>query len=224
MIRGAFRWLIVICLSFMIMPSMAFAADVPAWNDMDFYIQDHAGILSTEQKAELNRLGRQLNDATGAELAVLTLPSIGDEPVETFAVKALREYQLGKKNENNGALLVVTTIPNSDGNRHFELSTGYGLEGALPDGKVGRIMDEVAVPYLRNEQPDLAIMEAYKSYYNEIAAEYGWNGEVAQVNTIAGQGGDSGFGLPFTNHYYNHHLFAVPFHGRRTWRWRWPGR
>ncbi len=97
MMRGIFRWLLLICLSFMIMPAMAFAADVPAWNDMDYYIQDHAGILSAEQKAELNRLGKQLNDATGAELAVLTLPSIGDEPVETFAVKALREYELGKK-------------------------------------------------------------------------------------------------------------------------------
>ena len=58
------------------------------------------------------------------------------------------------------------------------------MEGALPDGKVGRIMDEVAVPYLTQEQPDMAIMEAYKSFYNEIAAEYGWDGAVAPVTTI----------------------------------------
>ena len=94
-------------------------------------------------------------------MAVLTIPSIGDEPVEQYAVDALRAYGLGKQGEDNGALLVVTTIPNSsDAYRHFELTVGYGLEGALPDGKVGRIMDEVAVPYLRNEQPDLAIMES----------------------------------------------------------------
>ncbi|WP_432360548.1 TPM domain-containing protein [Sporosarcina sp. UB5] len=195
MIRRSFRCILAVCLSMMIMPAMAFAADVPRWNAADYYIQDHANILSAEQKAELNRLGGQLNNATGAELAVLTITSIGDEPIESYAVKALREYKLGKKEEDNGALLVVTTIPNSDGNRHFELSVGYGLEGALPDGKVGRIMDEVSVPYLRNEQPDLAIMEAYKSYYNEIAAEYGWNGEVAEVNTLANQGG-SGIGIP----------------------------
>ncbi|WP_252504067.1 YgcG family protein [Sporosarcina sp. Marseille-Q4943] len=199
MIRRTFRCMIAVCLSVMIMPAMALAADVPPWNFSDYYIQDHAGILSAEQKVELNRLGRQLNAGTGAELAVLTLPTIGAEPVETFAVKALREYGLGKKGEDNGALLVVTTIPypeNSEKGRHFELTVGYGLEGALPDGKVGRIMDEVAVPYLRNEQPDMAIMNAYKSYYNEIAAEYGWNGEVAEVNTLAGQGGGSGIGIP----------------------------
>src|SRR5690606_3781941 len=167
--------MIAVCLIIMVMPAMAFAADVPAWNDMDYYIQDHANILSPEQKAELNRLGKQLNAGTGAELAVLTLPSIGDEPIEDFAVKAFRQYKLGKKDEQNGALLIVTTIPNSSKDRHFRLITGYGLEGALPDGKVGRIMDEVAVPYLQNEQPDMAIMNAYKSYYNEIAEEYGWN-------------------------------------------------
>ncbi|MFS0688736.1 TPM domain-containing protein [Sporosarcina sp. 179-K 8C2 HS] len=196
MIRTAFRCMIAVCLSFMIMPAMALAADVPPWNEMDYYIQDHSGILSAEQKAELNRLGGNLNGATSAELAVLILPSIGDEAVDTFAVKALREYKLGKKSENNGALLVVTTTPNSSGKRHFYLSTGYGLEGALPDGKIGRIMDEVSIPYLRNGQPDLAIMEGYKSFYNEIAAEYGWNGEVAEVNTLAGQGGGSGIGIP----------------------------
>ncbi|MCM3745345.1 TPM domain-containing protein [Sporosarcina luteola] len=196
MIRKVFRSMIAVCLSIMIMPAMALAADVPPWNPSDYYIQDHAGILSAEQKAELNRLGGQLNDATGAELAVLTLPSIGDEPIEDFAVKAFRDYQLGKKKEQNGALLIVTTIPNSDGNRHFRLIPGYGLEGALPDGKIGRIMDEVAVPYLQNEQPDMAIMNAYKSYFNEIAAEYGWNGEVAEVNTLAGQGGSAGIGIP----------------------------
>ncbi|WP_060206904.1 TPM domain-containing protein [Sporosarcina koreensis] len=195
MIRRTFRCMIAVCLSIMIMPAMALAADVPPWNAADYYIQDHANILSAEQKAELNRLGGQLNDATGAELAVLTLPSIGDEPVEMYALQALREYKLGKKGEDNGALLVVTTIPNSDDDRHFELSVGYGLEGALPDGKVGRIMDNVAVPYLQNEQPDMAIMNAYKSYYNEVAAEYGWDGETADVNTLAGQGG-SGIGIP----------------------------
>ena len=42
-------------------------------------------------------------------------------------------------------------------------------------------MDELAIPYLKQEQPDMAIMEAYKSFYNEIAAEYGWDGEVAPV-------------------------------------------
>ncbi|MBD7985893.1 TPM domain-containing protein, partial [Sporosarcina sp. Sa2YVA2] len=198
MIRKTFGFVAALCLFLSISPLATLAADVPRWNPSDYYIQDHASILSAEQTAELNRLGKQLNEATGAELAVLTLPSIGDEPIEDFAVKALRDYKLGKSEEDNGALLVVTTIPNSDGDRHFRLEVGYGLEGALPDGKIGRILDEVAIPYLKKgvERPDMAIVEAYKSYYNEIAAEYGWDGEVAEVNTLEGQSGGSGFGIP----------------------------
>lgn len=160
-------------------------------------IQDSANVLSAEQKAELEQYGIQLNNATTAEFAVLILPSIGDAPVEEYAVEKLREFKLGNKEKNNGALLVVTTEKNSDGKRHFELSVGYGLEGALPDGKVGRIMDEVAVPYLNKQQPDMAIMEVYKSFYNEIAAEYGWDGAVVPVTTINSESSDSGFGISF---------------------------
>ena len=200
MIGKIVRILSVLCLFVLTsFGAVTFAADVPAWNKADYYVQDYANVLSKEQKAELNRYGEQLNNATGAELAVLTLPTIGDEAIDSFAVKALREYKLGKSGENNGALLVVTTDQGKDGKgrREFFLTVGYGLEGALPDGKVGRIMDDVAIPYLQEEQPDLAIMEAYKSYYNEIAKEYGWDGEVAPVSTISSGAGDSGFGIPF---------------------------
>ena len=193
MIHKAVRLLATACL--IVFTSLNFAAlsadaAVPV-------IQDSANVLSADQAAELEQLGIQLFNATTAELAVLILPSIGDEPVEEYAVEKLREFQLGDSEKDNGALLVVTTEKNSDGNRHFYLSVGYGLEGALPDGKVGRIMDEVAVPYLNEQQPDLAIMEAYKSYYNEIAAEYGWDGAVAPVSTLSAGSSDSGFGVPF---------------------------
>ena len=193
MIRKAVRILMTACLIVFTSLNVAmFSADaaVPV-------VQDSANVLSAEQKAEIEQYGIQLNKATTAELAVLILPSIGDEPVEEYAVEKLREFKLGNKEKDNGALLVVTTEKNSDGNRHFELSVGYGLEGALPDGKVGRIMDDVAVPYLNKQQPDMAIMEAYKSYYNEIAAEYGWDGAVVPVTTLKSESSGWGAGIPF---------------------------
>ncbi len=193
MIRKAVRLFATACLVFLVsFNGAAFSADaaVPV-------IQDAANVLTAEQEAELEQYGIQLFNATTAELAVLVLPSIGDEPVEEYAVKKLREFKLGDSKKDNGALLVVTTEKNSDGKRHFYLSVGYGLEGALPDGKVGRIMDDVAVPYLNDQQPDMAIMEGYKAFYNEIAAEYGWDGAIAPVSTISSGSSDSGLGMPF---------------------------
>lgn len=197
MIRHILRSLTVACLVVILsFGGVTFAADVPA-PEGHIYIQDFANVLSASQKEELTQYGMQLDDATTAQLGVLIMPSIGDEAVDSFAVKALREYGLGTKEQNNGALLVVTTEPNSSGNRHFVLTTGYGLEGALPDGKVGRIIDEVAIPYLQQGQPDLAIVEAYKVFYNEIAIEYDWDGTIEAVSPPSNEGNSRGFGIPF---------------------------
>ncbi|WP_078817918.1 TPM domain-containing protein [Sporosarcina newyorkensis] len=149
-------------------------------------IVDDADVLSPQQEAELREYGIRLQGATKAEFAVRTVYSLDGVPVEEYAVKKLRELQLGDKSMDNGALLIVSTEKDEAAGikREFYLTTGYGLEGALPDGKVGRIIDEVAMPYLKANppQPDLAIMEAYKAFYNEIAAEYGLDGEELPVD------------------------------------------
>lgn len=82
------------------------------------------------------------------------------------------------------------------GENDFRLIVGYGLEGALPDGKIGRIIDEVSVPYLEAQEPDMAVMEAYKAFYNEIAKEYGLEGDELPVATLEGSGTDDGGGFP----------------------------
>ncbi|MFD1926936.1 TPM domain-containing protein [Sporosarcina siberiensis] len=191
---NSFLLSLIVVLSFF--TSVTFAAEVPKPKGSSIFIQDFANVLSEEQVKELTNYAFQLEDATTAQLVVLIMPNIGDEAVEEFSVKAYREYGLGTKEDNNGALLVVTTEENSDGNRHFYLQVGYGLEGALPDGKVGRIIDAVAIPYLKKEQPDLAIMEAYKTFFNEIAKEYNWDTAVAPV-TVVDPDDDTGFGIPF---------------------------
>ncbi|HLR10237.1 MAG TPA: TPM domain-containing protein [Sporosarcina sp.] len=168
---------LVMVLLLLIQPLAMKAAEVPK-PEGHIYIQDFAGVLTAEQHKELERYAMDLDDATTAQLGVLIMKSIGDDPIEEFAVKALREYQLGSEKLDNGALIVMTTEPNSDGTRHFYIATGYGLEGALPDGKVGRMIDEYAMPYLMDGEPAGAIMNSYRAVYNEIAKEYNWDGTV----------------------------------------------
>lgn len=196
MIRHILRSLTVACLVVILsFQGVTFAADVPAPKG-HIYIQDFANVLSASQKEELTQYAMQLDDATTAQLGVLILPSIGDEAIDSFSVKALREYGLGTKEKDNGALLVVTTEPNSSDNRHFFLTTGYGLEGVLPDGKVGRIIDEVAMPHLQQGQTDLAIVDTYKVFYNEIATEYGWDGTIESAPSYSNEANSRGFGIP----------------------------
>ncbi|KAB7705404.1 TPM domain-containing protein [Bacillus aerolatus] len=159
------------------LPALAATAPAPVG---DIYVQDFSGVLTSEQKAELIQLGRQLEDGTTAQIAVLTVPSTEGRPIEEYSNQAFRQYGLGSKRDNNGVLLVVTT-KGGKGERHFRVEVGYGLEGALPDGKVGRILDEYGYPYLENEAPAEAIMNTYKALYNETAAEYDWDGHAVEA-------------------------------------------
>jgi uncharacterized protein len=133
----------------------------------NIYVQDHAGILSSQDKKELEQLGRSLDDKTKAQISVLTVKGLDGKSVEDYAVDAFRKYRLGDKKLNNGVLLLIDTK-----GRHIRIEVGYGLEGALPDGKVGRILDEYAIPYLKDEEPAKAAVNAYKKLYNEVALEY----------------------------------------------------
>jgi uncharacterized protein len=134
----------------------------------DIYVQDFANLLNEQEKTELRTLGRNIENQTTAQIAVLTIDTIGDHPIEEFANQAFRQYGIGSKEEDNGVLLVL-----SMNDREVRIEVGYGLEGRIPDGKAGRILDEVTIPYLQNQQANSAIIETYKVLANEVLAEYG---------------------------------------------------
>jgi uncharacterized protein len=133
----------------------------------DIYVQDFANVLSENEKQELIELGTYLDDQTEAQIAVLTVQSLENETVEEYALEAFRQYGLGGKKHDNGVLLLLALDE-----RKIKVEVGYGLEGALPDGKIGRILDSYALPYLENNEINLAIVNTYKQLFNEVAKEY----------------------------------------------------
>ncbi|HSI66628.1 MAG TPA: TPM domain-containing protein, partial [Planococcus sp. (in: firmicutes)] len=158
----------------------AHAAEFPELTN-DIYIQDTAGVLTEQQEAEIRNLGRGLEDATTAQIAVMVIPSLEGEPIESYALEAFRHYGIGSAEENNGVLVVL-----SIDDREIYTEVGYGLEGALPDGLVGRILDEYAVPYLREDNYSEAVLNTYQALYQEVADEYAWDGEAVAPQSGAG--------------------------------------
>ncbi|WP_066252246.1 TPM domain-containing protein [Neobacillus drentensis] len=154
----------------------------------DIYVQDFANVLNQTERTELINLGRNIEDQTTAQIAVLTVSTIGDRPMEEFANAAFRQYGIGNKEKNNGVLLVLSLQE-----RKVRIEVGYGLEGRIPDGKSGRILDEYAFPYLKNQQPNTAIVETYKALAKEVLAEYGNEGDVGKQTQAAGE---KGLGIP----------------------------
>lgn len=133
----------------------------------DIYVQDQAAILTPEEKNALRQYGRRLEQRTTAQVALLTVDSTEPASINQYATAAFRKYGLGDPKKNNGVLLVVAVQ-----DRKIYVEVGYGLEGALPDGKVGRILDDYAVPYLKEDRPNVAVTETYKVLINEVAKEY----------------------------------------------------
>ena len=66
---------------------------------------------------------------------------------------------------------VVILLSLSD--RQISVQVGYSLEGCLNDGKVGRILDDYAIPYLSNDDFSTGLIETYKAVANVVCAEYG---------------------------------------------------
>jgi uncharacterized protein len=159
----------------------------------DIYVQDFAKVLTQAEVEEIRSLGRTVEDQTTAQISVLTVDTIGENSIEEFANEAFRQYGIGNETENNGVLLVIAVT-----DRLIRIEVGYGLEGRIPDGKAGRILDEHAIPYLQNDQPNKAILETYKTLANEVLAEYGQEGGLAAApeKQARPSTGDGGLGIP----------------------------
>ncbi len=71
------------------------------------YVADPEGRLSSTTKSEVNARLQNLRDATSAEVAVAVVPSIGDYTIEDFSEKVFTRWGLGKKDNDNGVLLLM---------------------------------------------------------------------------------------------------------------------
>jgi uncharacterized protein len=176
-----------------LLQGVAFAEDIKMPAPIgDIYVQDFAKVLTQEEVVEIRSLGRTIEDKTTAQISVLTVDTIGENTIEDYANEAFRQYGIGNEKENNGVLLVIAVT-----DRLIRIEVGYGLEGRIPDGKAGRILDEHAIPFLQTDEPNKAIIETYKVLANEVLAEYGQEGGLSATEKQVQQNtGKEGLGIP----------------------------
>ncbi|MFJ7827627.1 TPM domain-containing protein [Psychrobacillus sp. NPDC096623] len=177
-------------------PLLTFAkSDYPAAIPGELYVQDFYDVLSEEQEQEIETLGQNLENATGAQIVVMTVESLKGQDVSTYTVDVMRGYGIGDEEKDNGVLLLLEMDPNKVGDREVYINVGYGLEGALPDGKVGRIIEEYTLPFLEQGDVPGAILSTYQLLYNQVATEYGWDTELASPQEPSPLAGSTGGGI-----------------------------
>ena len=107
-------------------------------------VTDQTATLSDEQKSVLERTLQSFEARKGSQVAVLIVPTTAPETIEQYALRVAEQWKPGRKNVDDGALLVV-----AKNDRTLRIEVGYGLEGALTDAASKRIISEVIVPRFR---------------------------------------------------------------------------
>ena len=130
------------------------------------WVTDMPGALRAETVARLNSTISDLERTTSAEMAVVVIGSLDGLSVEEAAVKLFELWGIGKKRQDNGLLLLWST-----GDRRVRVEVGYGLEGALPDGKVGAILDTYLIPKFKAGEFDQGLIDGVDALARVARAE-----------------------------------------------------
>ena len=110
-------------------------------------VSDLARLLTAEQVDQLNNLLLDYEAETSNQFALLIIPSLEGEVLESYSIKVASAWALGEADKDNGLLLLVALAE-----RKLRIEVGYGLEGVLTDAFCGRVIDNTIVPYFKKEQ------------------------------------------------------------------------
>ena len=124
------------------LPLYTFAFTVPT--RPTGFVQDYAKILTTEQVNTLESKLETFEKQTTNEIAIVTVPSLDNEPIENVAQEIFTKWGIGKKDKNNGVLLLVSLA-----DRKTRIQTGYGVEGDLTDIATSYIQSDIITPAFR---------------------------------------------------------------------------
>ncbi len=133
-----------------------------------FFVNDFAAVMTETDIDTVYTKGAALNDATTAQAVIVTVDSLdGEEPAD-YALQIGRQWGVGDEDKDNGVVILL-----SKNDREIYIAVGYGLEGALPDSKTGRIIDTYGIPYFTNDNFSTGLVSVYDAIVNEIYIEYG---------------------------------------------------
>jgi uncharacterized protein len=151
------------------------ASDGPPIPEAVGFVNDHAGKLDENTRARLEAFLDQLKRKTGAQFAVLIMPSTAPVSPSEYKVAVFQRWGIGRRGQDDGLLMLVAVEE-----REVRFETGYGLEGTLPDGLQSRIFRNEMAPRFREGDYAGGITAGVLACAARIAAEKGvtleWDG------------------------------------------------
>lgn len=109
-------------------------------------VTDITGTLSTSEQQSLTQQLQDITHKTRAQVAVLVVPSTGDDSIEQYATRVFDSWKLGDKQRNDGILLLVAWEDHA-----VRIEVGYGLEGVVTDLQAAKIIRDILIPAFKSD-------------------------------------------------------------------------
>ena len=165
-LAGAMSLRLVVALSLLLAAS-AHAAPAPVPTPLGF-VSDYADVIDAATAAALSARIDELRQKTGAEIAVVTVTTTQPDTAFDYAMRLADAWKPGPKGKDNGVVFLVSVADHD-----LFILTGYGIEGALPDGLVGEIREREIVPRFKAGDMAGGIRAGVERMAAVIAHEYG---------------------------------------------------
>lgn len=120
------------------------ASEAVAVPTLERPVTDLTETLDAAWIADMERRLLALQQRKGSQIAVLMVPSTGEDSIEQYATRVFEQWRLGRAGVDDGVLILVAKA-----DRAMRIEVGYGLEGAIPDVTAGRIIRDEMVPAFR---------------------------------------------------------------------------
>jgi uncharacterized protein len=122
----------------------------PAWGAASSWpapighVSDFAKVIPPDQIQQIETLLTELEQKTGAQVAVVTIANLNGADIDSAAVDLFKQWGIGQKKKDNGVLLLAAIE-----DRKVRIEVGYGLEPLIPDGKAGSIIRQYMAPQFK---------------------------------------------------------------------------
>ncbi len=157
----------------LVIPRLVFAYDFPG--KPTGFINDYAGVLSDQEKNALETILYNFSDKTGNQISVATINTLNGDTIENFSEKLFKDWGVGQRNKDNGALLLVAIKE-----RELRIEVGYGLEAYLTDADSHLIIQNLIIPSFKNGSYFLGIKNGILGMISKISNGFETEGIVTE--------------------------------------------
>ncbi|WP_163993050.1 TPM domain-containing protein [Pyxidicoccus caerfyrddinensis] len=152
--RAWLSWLVLFCA--LGTPALGVTVEKVPRPPRGTWTVDHTStrVLTQETKAEVNRIGTELNERGLGQLSVVVVDTTSGRPSREFALDLFNRWGIGHAGRDDGVLLFVAL-----GDRKAEIILGDGVDGPADEEASDAVMAESVVPGFKRRDPNSAVLQ-----------------------------------------------------------------